>query len=179
MRLHRTGWLRAAGWAAVLALAAASGVLAEGPNAPAQGPAVEHGAEDPPLTPAPPREEAAPEAGALESVPPERAYLDADAFRAAFEGKTVHLTDGALHYGSEHYLPGDKALWQGAGGPCRQGAWVYTNPLFCFTYTGDGPHCWRVFQAGDVYYAESTDGLLLRIYQIDASPLDCAPALLS
>lgn len=108
-----------------------------------------------------------------------RRYIDAAEFRRAFENRTVHLSSGSLHYGSEYYLPGDRAIWVVDGGPCRRGEWTYQTPLFCFTYGEDGPHCWRVFESDGVYYAESIDGLLLEIYAVEEQPLSCDPELFS
>lgn len=109
----------------------------------------------------------------------ERRYIDAEEFRRQFENRTVHLTSDGMHYGSEYYLPGDRALWIGAGGPCRQGEWVYRKQLFCFTYGAEGPHCWHVFEHQGEYYAESLDGLVLHIYSVEERPLNCDPGLFS
>lgn len=108
-----------------------------------------------------------------------RRYIQAQEFRDAFENKTVHLTSGGLHYGSEYYLPGDRSVWIGSGGPCRRGEWAYQGDLFCFTYGPDGPHCWRVFESGGAYFAESLEGLVLKIYSVEERPLNCDPGLFS
>lgn len=125
--------------------------------------------------PEPPTLRTAPEAPA----PADRRYIEAQEFRDAFENKTVHLTSGGLHYGSEYYLPGDRSVWIGAGGPCRRGEWAYRGDLFCFSYGPDGPHCWRVFESGGDYFAESLEGLVLRIYSVEERPLNCDPGLFS
>lgn len=115
----------------------------------------------------------------LVPAPSERRYIQAQEFRDAFENRTVHLTSGGLHYGSEYYLPGDRSVWIGAGGPCRRGEWAYQGDLFCFTYGPDGPHCWRVFESGGEYFAESLEGLVLKIYSVEERPLNCDPGLFS
>lgn len=109
----------------------------------------------------------------------DRRYIDAAEFRDAFENRTVHLNSGGIHYGSEYYLPGDRSIWIGSGGPCKKGEWRYSGDLFCFTYGPDGPHCWRVFEVDGVYYAESIEGLVLRIYSVEERPLNCDPGLFS
>lgn len=118
-----------------------------------------------------PDKSAAPELG--------RRDITADEFRAAFEHKTVHLSTNGFHYGSEYYLPGDRSVWIAFDGPCRLGSWTYEGSRFCFRYEADGPYCWRVFVEGGVYYAESVDGLVLRIYSVDEKPLTCDPELFS
>lgn len=170
-RASHRGCAAAAPWA--LALLAAALLAAPFPGADARA--------ETPLTPAPPIEEASPDADEIESFEAgERVYLDAEQFRAAFEGKTVHLSDGRNHYGSEQYLPGDRALWKADRGVCREGEWRYAAPLFCFRYAEDGPHCWRVFRSGGGFFAESGDGgLLLEIYDVSERPLSCAPELSS
>lgn len=115
------------------------------------------------------------------TLPPdaERRYLDADEFRLRYQNKTVHLTAGERHYGSEYYLPGDRTVWIGDGGPCQKGVWAFVTPQFCFQYEASGPHCWTVFDSGDVTYALSVDGLLLEVYAVDERPLTCDPELFS
>lgn len=109
----------------------------------------------------------------------QRVYLEPDAFRALFEGKTIHVTRNGEHYGSEYYKPGDRTVWIADQGPCRPGVWYYEAPQFCFRYGDDGPHCWTVFRRGDAFYAESTFGVELKINAVEERPLSCDPELLS
>lgn len=129
------------------------------------------GAQETPSQPTPPP--------AVGSSVDQRVYLDADAFRALFEGKTLHLSADGLHYGSEYYQEGDKAIWIAAGQPCRSGYWYYRQDQICFQYEDDGPFCWRIFKSQDDFFAESTDGFQLRIYAIEDKPLSCQSELLS
>lgn len=108
-----------------------------------------------------------------------RRYLTPDEFRVAFENKTVHLQSGPNHYGSEFYLPGDRTVWIGRGQPCKAGVWTYSEPLYCFRYEDPGEHCWRVFESGGAFFAESIDGLLLEVYAVEERPLTCDPELFS
>ena len=130
-------------------------------------------------TPQPPVEQAAPDKDQIRSYQAARRDLDADAFRRAFEGKTVHLSSGDMHYGSEYYMPGDRSLWIASQGPCRLGSWTYEAGLFCFRYAEDGPYCWRVYESGGTYFAESMEGLVLEIYAVEEKPLQCDPELYS
>lgn len=108
-----------------------------------------------------------------------RDFLDANEFRRRYENKTVHLLFGNDHYGSEYYLPDDRSIWIAADGPCQLGDWAYVSPQFCFQYGDDGPHCWTVYDQGGQTYAESVDGLVLRIYAVEERPLTCDPGLFS
>ena len=112
-------------------------------------------------------------------VESERRYLDAQELRDRFENHTVHLTLGDMHYGSEYYLPGDRTIWIAANGPCEDGVWDYTSAVFCFRYPGHAESCWRVFEARGSFWAESIDGLLLRIVAVEKRPLNCQPELFS
>lgn len=109
----------------------------------------------------------------------ERVLLDDVAFRAAFEGRTMHVRDArsGAHYGSEEFFAGDVTTWIADGDTCREGYWRYTaDRQFCFDY-GDGvDHCWFVYQEGDDVYVESAAGLLLlEVYLVDDEDLGCAP----
>lgn len=126
-----------------------------------------------------PRFEAPPALDGSEDPVGDRIYLDAAAFRAAFEGKTVHLSSGGVHYGSEYYLPGDRSVWIAANEPCRPGDWYFDRGRFCFQYAAEGPYCWFVFQRGDRFFAESMDGFELQIYAVEERPLTCDPQLFS
>lgn len=108
-----------------------------------------------------------------------REYMDAEAFRSAFEGRTIHLTWNGAYYGSEQYLPGDRSVWTARGGECQPGFWVYDQQLICFTYATSPTSCWRVFRSSGSVYAESIDGLLLKIVSVTDQPLNCEPDLLS
>lgn len=117
--------------------------------------------------------------GTPEAGEGERTYLDAEGFRLLFEGKTVHLSSGGRHYGSEYYKPGDHSIWIAAGSPCRKGDWYYQSEHICFLYQEDGPYCWRVFRRDGRFFAESTDGFELEIYKIENKPLRCEDDLVS
>ncbi|MCI4662879.1 MAG: hypothetical protein MRY63_13795 [Neomegalonema sp.] len=110
-------------------------------------------------------------------LPPEseRNYIDAAQFRSAFEGRTIHVALGQMYYGAEYYMPGDRSVWIFNGGHCQLGHWTYQQRQFCFTYDASGPSCWRVFQnQGGTYFAESPDGLVLKVIEISDAPLSCS-----
>ncbi len=166
--------LRVAALGAALTAAIAAGAGAQDAEPPADG--------APEMREPGPRPESGPSAAPRGVTPPPesaRRYLDAAEFRTRYENKTVHLMAGGRHYGSEYYLPGDKSIWIGDGGPCQKGVWAYVTPQFCFQYGDNGPHCWTVFDANGVTYAQSIDGLVLEIYAVDKKPLSCAPELFS
>lgn len=121
---------------------------------------------------------AAQESGPI-TPPSGRVLLDEDAFRAAFEGRTMHLrsVQGGAYYGSEEFLPGHRSVWSRAGNECQDGVWSYseTTRQICFNYGDGGPYCWYVYQEGDAYYVESANSLLiLEIYSVEDAPLPCS-----
>ena len=109
----------------------------------------------------------------------EKVYLDADGFRALFEGKTIHLSADGRYFGSEYYKKGDRSVWVQIGRPCMPGVWYYDKPYICFRYDATGTHCWTVFRRGENFFATSVEGFELRIDAVDEKPLSCAPELLS
>lgn len=102
-----------------------------------------------------------------------RRYLDDHAFEKLFGNRSVHLTLNGEYYGSEHYYPGKKTVWAFRDGPCTPGVWTFQKRTFCFSYPNQAPSCWRVFEEGGDYFAESIEGLLLRIDSVTSEPLDC------
>lgn len=184
-------WARHTVWiatmAAFLAVAPFETSRAETPPAsspPANSPDASQGQAPTTSEPSTPAPLPAPQRGAPESAPEvieesARDYLDAAAFRAAFEGRTIHLTWNGAYYGSEQYLPGDRSIWTMRGGECQPGFWVYEREIVCFTYETSPTSCWRVFRSDGSVYAESVDGLLLKIVSVTDEPLNCAPDLLS
>lgn len=110
----------------------------------------------------------------------ERRYLNADDFRARFENRTVHLSLGPDHYGSEQYLSGDRTVWIFRDGRCQNGDWTFGAGLFCFRYDEARESCWRVFDARGATYAETADRTLtLKIYKVEKEPLSCRPDLVT
>lgn len=105
----------------------------------------------------------------------ERRYLDAEDFRTRYENRTVHLSLGPDHYGSEQYLPDDITVWIFRDGRCQRGTWTYADQLFCFNYDPSAPDsCWRVFDGDGATWAETDDrALALRIYKVEREPLAC------
>lgn len=170
-------------WSVLAGFAAQS--VAQETGAEGAAPTPELGQEptpQPPAEPGPPpgvgsstSPEAQPGFGPPEAM---RRYLDGAEFRSRYENKTIHLMLGLQHFGSEYYLPGDRSVWIGQGGPCQVGEWAYVTPQFCFQYETSGPHCWTVFDVDSTTFAQAVDGgLILRVYAIDEKPLSCDPEL--
>ncbi|WP_143535583.1 hypothetical protein [Roseisalinus antarcticus] len=77
--------------------------------------------------------------------------LDAEAFDAITQGRTLtFLVDGAP-YGIERYMADRRVLWSFLDGQCALGEWYPQDDSICFLYDIDpeAPQCWEVFKDGD------------------------------
>lgn len=117
------------------------------------------------------------------ATPGARVYLDGDAFRERFEGKTLHLRDlGGAYYGSEQFMSGDRSVWTFRGEDCQDGVWTYSSVSreYCFTYGTNGPHCWYMYEEdGVVFAAGAPSGITLEVFDINDAPVGCQADRLS
>jgi hypothetical protein len=68
--------------------------------------------------------------------------LDAEAFEALVEGRTMDTHNLSGRYGVETFLPGRKAIWRDAES-CLEGTWRPQGEMICFDYDGEpAPYCW-------------------------------------
>lgn len=90
-------------------------------------------------------QDGAPEDGAPEAA--EGPPLDAAAFDAYSQGKTMTYAAGGQIYGIEQYLPGHRVRWAFVGDICKEGTWFQQGDEICFDYE-DTPalQCWRFYQ---------------------------------
>lgn len=106
--------------------------------------------------------------------------LDAEAFEALVEGKTLTFSSGSDPYGIEYYAPGRRVVWSFVGGECVNGEWyevpTETGPNICFIYeTSDEPQCWQVFDENGSIRAEfmNTPGTAILYEATESEPLIC------
>lgn len=81
------------------------------------------------------------------SVAQSDTLMTADEFRKKVEGRTFSFATNGITYGREHYLPGDRVIWDDmAGNVCRYGSWYQQSELLCFVYDDrpDSPRCWAI-----------------------------------
>lgn len=103
--------------------------------------------------------------------------MDADAFEAYAQGKTLYFGyDGTL-YGAEEYLPNRRVRWSVLDGQCQDGHWYQDDQLICFVYQGEpDPQCWSFYQKGGGLMAQfENDPDLTTLFEIEPSdtPMVC------
>ena len=106
--------------------------------------------------------------------------LDADAFEALVQGKTLSFAVGASPYGTEYYAPNRRVIWAFTDGECTTGEWYEVNspsgPTICFEYeTSTEPQCWQVFEEDGKIRAEfmNTPGTTVLYQAVETEPLVC------
>lgn len=81
---------------------------------------------------------------------PMDAPLDAEAFEAYSQGKTLYFGRDGIRYGAEEYLPNRRVRWSVLDGQCQDGAWYEDGEMICFVYQGiSDPQCWAFYQKED------------------------------
>ena len=107
------------------------------------------------------------------------ATLDANAFEALSEGRTLRFTLDGLPFGSEQYFPGRRSLWRTPNGRCETGVWSSRGEAICFVYeTTPEAQCWRFTRSGGQVRANFMEGGVpdsetVLLDRIDDAPLDC------
>ncbi|MGB7319681.1 MAG: hypothetical protein WBC85_17105 [Planktotalea sp.] len=72
------------------------------------------------------------------------APMDASAFEAYTNGRTLYFSEGGAAYGAERYLPNRKVEWSFLDGRCKTGEWYPDNGAICFVYEDrPDPQCWH------------------------------------
>lgn len=104
--------------------------------------------------------------------------LDAAAFEALAENRTLYFRSIDGPYGAEQFLPGRRSLWRFEGETtCRAGTWHQEGPAICFLYDGEtAPNCWRMLPTGGGLMVRMEGGdpeAVLVLDRIDAAPLPC------
>lgn len=103
--------------------------------------------------------------------------LDAEAFDALTQGRTMTWSEFGSVYGIEEYLEGRRVRWQAMGDDCKLGHWYPEGDAICFRYEDDpAPDCWIVTQSGTGLLARylttspETDPVVV---EDAAAPLSC------
>ncbi|SIS65735.1 hypothetical protein SAMN05421759_102118 [Roseivivax lentus] len=77
------------------------------------------------------------------------APMDAEAFEAYTEGKTLTFSESGVPYGIERYLPNRRVRWSFLDGQCKDGLWYPEGDRICFIYEDNlTPQCWRFYREG-------------------------------
>ncbi|WP_456389520.1 hypothetical protein [Profundibacter sp.] len=103
--------------------------------------------------------------------------MDADAFEAYSQGKTLYFGyDGSI-YGAEEYLPNRRVRWSVLDGKCQDGEWYQDGQMICFVYIGESdPQCWSFYQRqGGLMAQFENDPDLTTLFEIEPSeePMVC------
>lgn len=106
--------------------------------------------------------------------------LNADAFEALVEGKTLTFSNTFGPYGVEYYAPNRRVIWSFVGGECISGEWYeapgQNGPEICFLYENDDtPKCWEVFEEDGKIRADfaNSPGSNSLYEAVEAEPLIC------
>jgi len=91
--------------------------------------------------------------------------LDAAAFDARTQGRTITYSQFGEVYGIEEYLPDRRVRWAFVGGECKVGSWFQDGEHICFLYDdGTDLQCW--------VFTETETGLMARFRGMpDSEPL--------
>ncbi len=103
--------------------------------------------------------------------------MDADAFEAYSQGKTLYFGYDGTTYGAEEYLPNHRVRWSFLEGQCKEGNWYQDGELICFVYEDDPePQCWSFYQSDDGLVAQfENDPDLSTLFEVRQSnePMVC------
>lgn len=106
--------------------------------------------------------------------------LDAAAFEALVEGKTLTFSVGGAPYGIEYYAPNRRVVWSFVGGECTNGDWYEvedpSGPVICFEYESTPTaQCWQIFEDGGKIRADfmNEPGTTVLYEAVEAEPLVC------
>lgn len=103
--------------------------------------------------------------------------MDADAFDAYSQGKTLYFGVGGELYGAEEYLPNRRVRWSVLNGKCQEGQWYQEDQLICFIYDGEtDAQCWSFYQGENGLMARfENDPNRTTLFEIEPSdkPMVC------
>ncbi|MBP7242244.1 hypothetical protein [Amaricoccus sp.] len=113
------------------------------------------------------------------------ADIPVDEWTAMSAGRTLTYTIGGELWALERYEAGSNRVGlQFYDGTCLQGAWEYTNSLYCFHWEGEGTSCFRHARMGEqILILETRDGIETGALQLMSGvsdvPLSCGPEAIS
>ena len=116
---------------------------------------------------------------ALAETPP-GTPMDAAAFDAYTQGRTLSFASQGVPYGIEQYLPGQRVRWAFIGDTCQEGIWFQRDELICFVYeyNPSEEQCWIFTQTdrGMRGVFMGPDGPGTELYEVQQSdvPLTCS-----
>jgi len=103
--------------------------------------------------------------------------MDAEAFDAYTNGKTLRYGFNGTLYGAEKYLPNRRVRWSVPSGHCQEGHWYQDGPLICFLYEdATEAQCWAFYQREAGLMAQfKNDPSRTTLFEIEPSgpPLVC------
>lgn len=106
--------------------------------------------------------------------------MDAAAFDAYTQGRTLSYASQGQAYGIEQYLPGQRVRWAFIGDTCQEGLWFQRDELICFVYeyNPSEEQCW-IFSRTDsgmrgVFMGPDGPGTELYEVQQSSQPLTCS-----
>ncbi|PVH30845.1 hypothetical protein [Pararhodobacter oceanensis] len=105
--------------------------------------------------------------------------MDAEAFDAYTQGRTLSFSFEGTPYGVEQYLPNRRVRWTFIGDECQDGFWYERNSNICFVYDNapDNEQCWTFTRTEDGLRGvfQGPDGPTTELYEVEQStaPMAC------
>ncbi|KPU84957.1 hypothetical protein JI58_00540 [Marinosulfonomonas sp. PRT-SC04] len=103
--------------------------------------------------------------------------MDADAFEAYSQGKTLYFGYNGTLIGAEEYRPNRRVRWSARNGDCKDGTWYPDGQMICFLYEGNpDPQCWSFYQqnAGlTAQYENDPDQPMVSEMAANGEPMIC------
>jgi len=104
--------------------------------------------------------------------------MDAEAFEAYVEGRTLTFSFEGSEYGVEQYLPGRRVLWAFIGDQCQEGVWYQRQDMICFLYDHNpDEQCWQFFRTDrglrGVFIGPDGPGTELYEVKNNTTPMSC------
>lgn len=106
--------------------------------------------------------------------------MDAAAFDAYTQGRTLSYSMQGQPFGIEEYLPGRRVRWAFVGQECQTGVWYERNTNICFLYDNapTDEQCWQFTESEGALRGvfQGPDGPSTELYEVQQSdqPLTCA-----
>lgn len=105
--------------------------------------------------------------------------MNAEAFDAYTQGRTLSYNVEGMPYGVEQYLPNRRVRWTFIGDQCQDGVWYERNNHICFLYENapTNEQCWTFFETETGLRAifQGLEGAATELYEVEQNdaPMAC------
>lgn len=111
--------------------------------------------------------------GSFAAVADQQAFT-AETWRAKVAGRTLsyRTTSDGTTVGREYFSKdGDRTVWRGVDGSCREGRWSEANGVFCYHYRPS--HCLHQFERDGITYVRDSSGEEQIVVDVSDDVLSC------